>query len=452
MNRLFTKSEKANENYLSQVIKIDNIRPHANADRLEIVTYQGANIIVAKNSVKIGDIMIHCAVESALNKDFLSKNNQFEDKELNADTNIKGFFNKKARVRAINLRSEPSRGFLFPPQWLQVWQPDLKIDDIERYVGVEFDTVNGLLFSKKYVPAKQKVRTDKPKENKRNRRLHQFDRLVESQFNFHYDTEFLAKNLDRITPDDIISITTKYHGTSAVFSNILINRKLNWFEKLLKKLGVKIETKEYGTIVSSRGVIKNRYINKNVMGFYDVDIWMEASKRVVPLLAKGETVYSEIVGYLPDTTSFIQRNHDYKCNEGEFEIYVYRVTQTNADGIVYELSASQVQQWCRSKGLKPVKELYYGRAKDLYPNLNTNQHWHENFLEKLKNDKENFYMELNSPDCYNEVPHEGIIIRNDSNSRIPALKLKTEAHYQMETKELDEGIVNIEDDETGESE
>ena len=448
MNRLFTKSEKAKVNYLSQVIQIDNIRPHANADRLEIVTYQGANIIVAKNSVKLGDVMIHCAVESCLNKDFLSKNNQFEDKELNADKEIKGFFNKKARVRAINLRGEPSRGFLFPPQWLKVWQPELDIDNIKDYVGIEFDMVNGSLFSKKYVPMKQKSRKDKPPRNRYNNVLKNFDKLVESQFNFHYDTQFLAKNLDRIEPDDIISITTKYHGTSAVFSNILINRKLNRFEKLLKKLGVKIETTEYGTIVSSRGVIKNRYINKALPeGFYDVDIWLHASKQIAPMLAKGETMYAEIVGYLPDTANFIQKNHDYKCNEGEYEIYVYRVTQTNVDGIVYELSALQVQQWCKSRGLKPVKELYYGRAKDVYPDLKIEQHWAENLLERLKNDQENFFMECNSPDCYNEVPHEGIIIRNESKGNMPAFKIKTEAHYLMETKLLDEGVLNIEDDE-----
>ena len=73
--------------------------------------------------------------------------------------------------------------------------------------------------------------------------------------------------------------------------------------------------------------------------------------------------------------------------------------------------------------------------------------WHRNFLEMLQKDKERFFMECNSPDCYNKVPHEGIVIRNDSDNNMPALKLKCEAHYQMESKELDEGISNIEDEE-----
>ena len=53
-------------------------------------------------------------------------------------------------------------------------------------------------------------------------------------------------------------------------------------------------------------------------------------------------------------------------------------------------------------------------------------------------------MELNSPECYNKVPHEGIVIKKeDSKSR--AWKLKTFAFLNNEGKELDKGEVNIED-------
>ena len=448
-NKLFSKSEKANDNYLSRVIKIDNLHHHPKADRLDITVVDGGNVIVARESVKIGDIMIFCAVESALNTGFLSNNNQFEDKELNINKEVKGFFNKKGRVKALNLREIPSRGFCFPPEWLRMWQPDIEENNWEEYAGIEFDTVNGLRFSKKYVIEKKQSNPVGQKKNKRNTKLKRFDKLIENQFNFHYDTSFLVKKLDRINPDDVISITEKIHGTSVICSNIIINKKLKWHEKLLKKLGVNITTTEYGPIISSRGVIKNRYINENVgEGYYKVDVWTEASKKIIPLLAKGETIYAEIVGYLPDSTTFIQKMHDYKCNEGEFEVYVYRITQTNVDGIVYELSATQVQQWCELRGLKAVREMYYGKAKDLYPDIEVDDNWHQNFFDRLKNDKEKFYMECSSPNCYNDVPHEGLVIRNDSNNDMPALKLKTELHYQWDSKQLDKGEVDIESDES----
>ena len=73
-------------------------------------------------------------------------------------------------------------------------------------------------------------------------------------------------------------------------------------------------------------------------------------------------------------------------------------------------------------GLTPVEECFYGRAGDLYPDLNPTNHWNEDFIDRLANDT-NFYMEKNSPHCINKVPHEGVVIRiEDGISR--AFKLK----------------------------
>lgn len=143
------------------------------------------------------------------------------------------------------------------------------------------------------------------------------------------------------------------------------------------------------------------------------------------------TIYAEIVGFLPNG-GYIQKGYDYGCippkNEQDykpeinFKVRIYRITLTNVDGQVHEFSAREVQQWCKNNGLMPVEEFYYGYAKDLYPELNTSEHWQENFIDKLANDK-NFYMELNSPDCINKVPHEGIVIKKED--MIPAAtKLK----------------------------
>ena len=53
-------------------------------------------------------------------------------------------------------------------------------------------------------------------------------------------------------------------------------------------------------------------------------------------------------------------------------------------------------------------------------------------------------MEMNSPDCKNKVPHEGLVIKKeDMHSR--AWKLKCFAFIQGESKELDNGETNIED-------
>lgn len=169
------------------------------------------------------------------------------------------------------------------------------------------------------------------------------------------------------------------------------------------------------------------------------------------------TAYYEIVGYLPNGGN-IQKLGNLACDYGcvpptqdekyehgkHFKVLVYRITLTSITGHVHEFSAREVQQWCYQMGIPPVVEYYYGYAKDLYPDLNTDEHWNENFLQRLANDKQ-FFMECNSPTCTNKVPHEGIVIKIE-NMKSEAFKLKCFKFLDAEGKALDKGETNIEDE------
>lgn len=255
-----------------------------------------------------------------------------------------------------------------------------------------------------------------------------------------------------ITPNTRIQMSYKIHGTSGISAYVLCKQPLNWKQKIAKWLTGE-EFNKYDYIYSSRTVIKNKYYNPNVKeGYYNVDVWAEADKIVRPCLSKGVTAYYEILGFLPNGR-YIQKNYDYGCTppkenevytpEKHFKVRIYRVTYTNVDGKVFEFTPMQVQKWCESVGLIPVEECYYGLAKDLYPDLDISNHWNENFIERLANDK-NFYMELNSPHCSNKVPHEGVVIKiDDGVSR--AFKLKCFRFLNKEQELLDKGEDNIED-------
>ena len=99
----------------------------------------------------------------------------------------------------------------------------------------------------------------------------------------------LYKNLHRINFNSMIHISYKMHGTSGISSYILCKKKLNWFNKMLLKLGVNIETQEYDYIYSSRKVIKNQELNPNAQHYYGADIWGIAHKELEPFLQKGMT-------------------------------------------------------------------------------------------------------------------------------------------------------------------
>lgn len=153
----------------------------------------------------------------------------------------------------------------------------------------------------------------------------------------------------------------------------------------------------------------------------------------------------------------IQKDYDYKCvynpksfdyqkmtpkqmyHARLFDIIVYRITYTNVDGKVFEFSTQQVKEFCKKYSLHSVKELYYGRAENLFPNLNINEHWHEEFLTNLRN----MYLEQRSVLCNNNVPEEGIVFRREVNG-IDVYKLKSINFLEKESKMLDRGEIDIE--------
>lgn len=205
---------------------------------------------------------------------------------------------------------------------------------------------------------------------------------------------------------------------------------------------------EYGNVTSSRTVIKNQYINKGVNGgFYGVDIWSEYGDLIYPYLEEGMTLYGEICGYLTGSQKMIQKGYDYGCEEGENFLMPYRITTTNEDGTKKEWDVQEVYDWTvklitdnpeLKNRIHPITVAYHGTLKDLYPDLSLTEHWHENLLETLRNDKKRFNMEKNCPLCKNKVPFEGIVLRIDGDEISEAFKLKCMKFLKAEASLMDD--------------
>ena len=453
------KSKNASENYLSKIVRINEFRKHNDPEvtRLKCCTIDGYNMITGIDSEP--GLYVYFPALSQINNDFLSYANLYRHKELNSNPEQTGMFEDNGRVKAIRLRGELSEGFIIPLVTLQNYIISItnqELSDVKE--GIEFDAIehDGKEFwlSKKYLP--KNISKKGWGGSKQSKKLPKgLDRVIDTQFRLHYDTTLIKKCPFVLNPESLIQITEKIHGTSGISAYVLCRKPLTIKEKIFSFLGLlPKDVLEYDYLYSSRTVVKNRNYNKKVgSGYYGCDVWAEADKVVRPCLAKGETAYYEIVGFLP-TGQYIQKGYDYGCVPPEsnkaylpeihFKVRIYRVTSTNVDGKVIEYSTQQVKQWCERNGLTPVTEYYYGKAKDLYPGLDTSNHWHENFLEKLANDK-SFNMEKNSPSCNNKVPHEGVVIKiEDGLSR--AFKLKCFKFLNKEQEALDKGEENIEDE------
>lgn len=448
------KSERANLNYLARVVEIQNFEPHPNPEVTRMKVCQIPNTMY-KICVGIDSEpgkYIYFPAGCTINSNFLSYCNLYRHSDKNSNTKKSGFFEDNGVVKAIKLKGFKSEGFIiqfniFNNFLLSVINKSL--DNVEN--GTEFDSVEegskSFWITKKYI-IKNMVSSSRSKAT--GKQPKGMDKLVEGQFRFHYDTLKIQNAPFAIKPNDLIHLSSKWHGTSAISAKVICKRPLKWYERIIKLFDSDAKFYTYGNLWASRTVIKNRYYNKSVSdGFYGVDVWGIAHKIIEPHLTPGISVYYEIVGFLPNG-GFIQKNYDYGCIPPtsiedytyniNYKIRVYRITHTDTEGNVFEYSTQQVKQWCTMHNIPCVEEFYYGYAKDLYPDILTDVHWSENFWERMSNDK-NFYMEQNSPDCVNDVPHEGIVIKKDD-GRSEAWKLKC---FTFLGKEQTQTEANIED-------
>ncbi len=386
---------------------------------------------------------VYFPVESKINEMFLAETNSYSDKEMNIDSDKKGYFGRKGRVKATRLRGEKSMGYIVPIQTVVKWagyEYGTAVD-----VGTEFDTINGIKLVEKYV-----VKTKGEPRVKQGKKP-ALSRLVDGQVHLHVDTENLRRNAHKINPDDVISITYKTHGTSWWVGNVIVKRKLKFWEKVGKFLGFDISDLKYDLVYGSRRVVKNKAFEdpKGQDHYFGYDLWEGIKDEIGHKIPKGYTLYGEMIGYDANGRA-IQKGYDYGCQIGatQHKLEVYRITYVNYDGEVQELSYPQIAEFCKKYDLTPAHLYYYGTAMDwLVHNLDLSdvealddRNFQEYFvptLEKVFNEKDCWM-------CENKVPEEGIIVRKDNLYSCESYKLKSFRFLEWESKELDKGIVDVE--------
>jgi len=472
-------SESIKHEYCCTVVKIGECFPIKGADKIQRTLVNGMDMVISKQ-IKKGDIMIYAANETQLYQEFLSINNQFgiSDYVLNANRQevdalladnkrdeaktLCGFFTSQCRVKMLKLKGIYSFGFLFGPEMLIKCFPQCANLNFEAFIDKDFDTVDGTLFVKAYVPKVKEVRhsgTGKPVEKGK------FNRIIDENFNFHYDSQQLQRNITKIKPDDVVTVSVKVHGTSAIYGKIecRIPKKLPFskqiWNNIVNILGLN-PSKKYtdftigqDNVYASRNVIKNKIVDrKKPINTTTTDIWGHYNNLLAAYIPENTTVYGEIIGYMPDSDKFVQKNYDYGYAEGESRFMPYR-TSTKEGSKSFEWKVEEVKDWTM-KMLKlhpelksvliPIHILYHGTLKDLYPEIPVNEHWHENVLAAMKADKKHFGMEQDEPLCKNKVPREGICIRIDEGSCLQNFKLKCSKFLSKESKDIDAGEIDVE--------
>ena len=436
-----------NRNYAAVVVELSQFVQLDNCQNVKAALIFGNSVIVSKDTPS-GAVGLFFPVECALSPEFCAANNLFKDSTLNADPTKKGFFEQHGRVKAVKFRGHKSEGFWIPVESLSYCLGDYR----NLPVGTEFDKLGEHPICHKYIPRGNRVQGEA--RIKQGRQARAEDKIIEGQFRFHIDTDNLRRNSHKLDPDMWISISEKWHGSSGVFANLLIKRELTWIERIARLVGVKVSDRQYGIVWSSRRVVKgiDGQEKANSVHFYGSDIWGVVAKEIADRIPKGYTIYGEVVGYTPEG-GMIQKGYHYGCQPGTHRLLVYRVTSTNEDGRILELSWHQLQQFCAKYGFEMVKTLWHGRAIEfinfLEPSLRdlpSGLSWQEVFLRELER---HYITDAMCPHNNNEVPAEGIVLKVDRLEDAESYKLKNFRFISAESEANDKGEVDIE---TAESE
>lgn len=371
------------------VVKVDKLRPHGNADRLQIATFFGNDTCVGLNTVP-GEIGIYFPTGLQLSVEYCDANNLVRKKDENGN-NIGGYMDPdKRNVTAVRLRGERSDGLYMPLSSLVF--TGVNMDDLN--VGDTIDIVNGVEICRKYIPRGNK-RVGRPNDGNRTRKKKV---PVAPLFSEHADTEQLAYNLGVFRPGDQVEVTLKMHGTSqrTGYLPTLKGYKRNLLDFILRREGTPIY--DWGYVTGTRRTVLENYEG----GYYGDNEFREQHSKVFEgKLHKGETVYYEVVGFTNTGTPIMGSSSNAKVNDKDFikqygdttvfsygceptgkkimygidengdkfgieqdtpqsDMYVYRMTTTNEDGDVVEYTPDFMRYRCEQMGVKCVPVFWKG--------------------------------------------------------------------------------------------
>ena len=434
--------------HVGYIVKIEHLRPHTNADRLQIATIFGNDVVVDLN-VTIGDIGIYFPSDLQLSKEFCEINDLVRRKDENGNP-CGGYLDPdKRNIRPIRLRGEKSDGLYLPIKCLEYTQGRLKIGD-------RIDVVNGHEICCKYIPV---IKNKTSSKTKKCNKVRKHTAPVAPLFIEHADTEQLNYNLDAFKAEDQIEITLKMHGTSnrVAYVPVLKKFKRTLFDRILGREGKPIY--EYDYISGTRRTVLDSFDG----GFYGSNAFRKQFEdRLRGKLYKGEEVYFEIVGFTDAGTpimpigdnnkvgkDFVKQYgkttiFSYGCDcaeqawkedrgqdadKPESDIYVYRMTMTNEDGNVVEYTPDFMRYRCEQMGVKTVPVFYKGYIPEEYTEINTRLDNHTvkiaNYItpgEWVKDLAEQFY---DGPDPIGKTHvREGVVVRIINRPKFCAYKTK----------------------------
>ena len=453
--------------YVAYVTRLKNVRPHPNADRLQLGDCFGNTVCVSLDYTD-GQLGVYFPTDGQLSVEFCEANNLVRKKD-DAGNNIGGYMDPdKRNVTSIRLRGEKSDGLFLPLTCLETFGDITSLTE-----GTTIDVFNGHEICTKYIP-RRNIRSGNGYSEVNKTRKKKVP--VAPLFSEHADTEQLAYNLDAFKPGDLVEITLKMHGTSqrTGYLPTLKGYKRTLWDRITRKDGTPIY--DWGYVSGTRRVVLEDFDG----GFYGSNAFREKHSKIFEgKLRKGETVYYEVVGFTDSGTPIMATCDNKKLNDKDFikqygdtttfsygclpfgfevkeyeepwvmptmefkpksDIYVYRMTMTNEDGDVVEYTPDFMRYRCEQMGVKTVPVLWNGIIPYTVDDLNSSTPGARTILKNGENAgeliKEVAEIYYDGPDPVGKTHvREGVVVRIINRPKFAAYK-----HKNFEFKCL-EGII-----------
>lgn len=266
-----------------EVVRVDDVQPHPNADRLEIATVKGWQCVVGKGQFKAGNHAFYFPIDSVLPEGLLSY--------LFADSKIK----PPSRIKTIKIRGAISQGLLAGKCPVS---ESMYIDAECFPVG---DDVTEELGVTKYEPPASALPNGYGVKNPQ--------RKAEENPHFlkYTDLEHLKNHPNLFSEGEPVVMREKIHGTN--FRAGWVPMQVDTFWKKVKKfIGL---LPEWEFVYGSRNV--QLQSKKQYSGYYADNVYAKIVEqyKLDEKLNAGEVLYGEIYG------DGIQKGYTYGCKTGE---------------------------------------------------------------------------------------------------------------------------------------
>lgn len=299
-----------------EAVRIDNVAPHPNADRLELAQVKGWNCVVQKGRYRAGDLCIYIPIDSVLSP-------ETEAKLFPIDSKVRLH---NSRVRTIKLRGAISQGLIIDPAEFEATADVRPGDNVADELGI----------SKYEPPVDLSPQSGAAKAGRR-----------QTNPNFRKYTGIEnAKNYPAVfEAGEQVSVTEKIHGTNFRAGYVPFYADTLW-KKLKSLLGL---APKWEFVYGSHNVqLQSKFLFR---GYYDKNVYAEAvfKYRLPDILKPGEVVYGEVYG------DGIQKGYTYGCGAGERKLVLFDVMIDGAwqDPLVFD-------KWAGARDLPTAPVLYRG--------------------------------------------------------------------------------------------